>query len=369
LTSWTDDCTTYRVMATQGCCFYLAVGLLLASLPQAWARIISVPDLHGDYDNAVQILVAAKLINRDSLHWIGGDAKLVQTGDITDRGDKCKQIYELFFKLASEASEVGGAVVNLLGNHEVMNIMGDLRYVSQGDVEQFGGADQRARAWAPQGWLGSHLRQLPVAQVVGKVLFVHAGVLPDILKHESVEKLNIAFRAALAHVDASKKEALVDNQMIVSADDDKLLGDEGPVWARDYAMRDSAGICALAKEVLSQVGALRMVVGHTIQSDFHVHTHCSGHVVLGDTAVSKVYGGEMSFQEHDGNGGVTIYYPGTGDRVVLPALEGHAVNVEQEEKTFKVGLSQSAFMAFGILVAIALFFSWNSRRNMKQTPP
>ena len=93
--------------------------VLLASCTLCLGKVISVADLHGDYDRAVNILVSAKLIDKETHRWTGGDTTLVQTGDITDRGDKCKQIYELFFRLREEAQEAGGQVINLLGNHEV----------------------------------------------------------------------------------------------------------------------------------------------------------------------------------------------------------------------------------------------------------
>lgn len=257
-------------------------------------------DLHGDFDRTVTILASAKLIDEETHRWIGGDATLVQTGDITDRGDKCKEIYQLFFRLRQEAEEAGGRVINLLGNHEVMNMQGDWRYVSQGDLENFGGMEERKKAWSWDGWLGSELQKFPVAVVVDRVLFVHAGLLPEMLEHRSLEDLNAAFHAALKHVSNSQK---------MRKDEPKLLGSHGPVWARDYAY-GRPGVCKMASQVLAKVQADRMVVGHTIQRDYHVHTRCDGQILLGDTAISSVYGGEMSYMEH-GDGGVKVMYPGT----------------------------------------------------------
>eukprot|EP00913_Durusdinium_trenchii_P002826 g2617.t1 len=206
------------------------------------------------------------------------------------------------------SAEDGGRVINLLGNHEVMNMQGDWRYVSQGDLENFGGMEDRAmlnskerkKAWSWDGWLGSELQKFPVAVVVDRVLFVHAGLLPEMLEHRSLEDLNAAFHAALKHVSNSQK---------MRKDEPKLLGSHGPVWARDYAY-GRPGVCKMASQVLAKVQADRMVVGHTIQRDYHVHTRCDGQILLGDTAISSVYGGEMSYMEH-GDGGVKVMYPGT----------------------------------------------------------
>ncbi|CAJ1372116.1 unnamed protein product [Effrenium voratum] len=290
--------------------------LLLASLAAAVrvsvasasaGRLVSVADLHGDFERAVTILAHAGLIDKETQQWTGGDATLVQTGDITDRGDNCKQIYELFLRLRQEAQEAGGRVVNILGNHEVMNLQGDWRYVSQGDLQQFGGPEERRQAFAADGWLGKELRSWPVAVVVQGVLFNHAGLLPDMLSHRNLEDLNVAFRTAVDH--AMGKE--------LQRNDYPLLGSQGPVWARDYAL-GKGHHCRMAEEVLSKVQAERMVLGHTIQQDLHVHPHCNGRIVLADTAISSAYGGAMSYLEHK-DGEVNVVYPGTGEVVKLPA--------------------------------------------------
>jgi 3',5'-cyclic AMP phosphodiesterase CpdA len=70
----------------------------------------------------------AKLID-DNSKWIGGKDTLVQTGDIVDRGAYALDIYKLMRDLRSEADNAGGKVVSILGNHEVMNAIGDWRCV------------------------------------------------------------------------------------------------------------------------------------------------------------------------------------------------------------------------------------------------
>ena len=67
-----------------------------------------------------------KLIDTQS-RWIGGTDILVQTGDIVDRGTYALDIYELMRDLRGQASQVGGKVISILGNHEVMNAIGDWR--------------------------------------------------------------------------------------------------------------------------------------------------------------------------------------------------------------------------------------------------
>src|SRR5439155_828335 len=80
----------------------------------------------------VSILQHAGLIDAQH-HWTGGKATLVQVGDLLDRGPKPREVMDLVMSLEKEAAKAGGRVVSLLGNHEMMNIMGDLRYVTPGN--------------------------------------------------------------------------------------------------------------------------------------------------------------------------------------------------------------------------------------------
>ena len=103
-------------------------------------RLVAIGDLHGgrlveqlswmtlilDIDNAKRVMRNAKLID-DYNNWIGGSDILVQTGDIVDRGTNAGGIYRLMQRLRGQASSVGGQVVSVLGNHEIMNAIGDWR--------------------------------------------------------------------------------------------------------------------------------------------------------------------------------------------------------------------------------------------------
>jgi len=84
-------------------------------------RIVIVGDLHGAYENFVKILKQTGLID-EQLQWIGGKSHLVQMGDILDRGDRARDIFELLIELEKSAQDAGGFVHVLIGNHEEMNL-------------------------------------------------------------------------------------------------------------------------------------------------------------------------------------------------------------------------------------------------------
>jgi hypothetical protein len=100
-----------------------------------------VGDIHGDFDAFVAILQQTGIIDAEQ-RWSGGKAMLVQTGDILDRGPKSRQVMDLLMSLEKQAARAGGRVVVLLGNHEMMNIIGDLRYVSSADYAGY--ADEKS---------------------------------------------------------------------------------------------------------------------------------------------------------------------------------------------------------------------------------
>ena len=99
-------------------------------------RVVAVGDVHGAYDRFVEILRASRLVD-DRLRWIGGRAHLVQVGDVVDRGPDSLKALDLLDRLQKDASRAGGAVHVLLGNHEVMRMLGDLRYTTPGEYEAF----------------------------------------------------------------------------------------------------------------------------------------------------------------------------------------------------------------------------------------
>lgn len=253
-------------------------GLLLFSVLPALAagsrRLVAVADLHGDLGATLRVLQLARVVDTQGA-WAGGDAVLVQTGDIVDRGGEAKQIYELFMRLAREAPLVGGEVHNLLGNHDAMNILGDVRYVNQTDYAHFGGPKARARAFSPAGELGQWLRSLPVAVHLGDTVFVHAGITKE-WAAKGIPFINEQMRSALSGGVSTRAS---------------VLGANGPVWYRGYSEYGEAQACAEVKQALRLLGATRMVMGHSIQDD-RVRVRCYGHLHLIDIAMSAAISGK-----------------------------------------------------------------------------
>ncbi len=137
--------------------------------------VVAIGDVHGDFDDFVAILQRSGLIDKQN-HWTGGKAMFVQTGDLIDRGPKPREVMDLMMALEKEAPNAGGRVVSLLGNHEMMNLMGDLRYVTVENYASFGdsNSEQRQKAAYQQyvKWRSSHaqlLSELPQPMEITEV--------------------------------------------------------------------------------------------------------------------------------------------------------------------------------------------------------
>ena len=139
-------CYVYRLTATLLLLVALPLGACVGA-PQESSRVVAIGDVHGAYDSLLRVLEGASIADASG-RWVGGTATLVQVGDLIDRGPDDRRVLELIMRLEEEADRAGGRVISLLGNHEVMNLHGDLRYVSRESYAGFAGPDWQERVEA-----------------------------------------------------------------------------------------------------------------------------------------------------------------------------------------------------------------------------
>lgn len=99
-------------------------------------RVVAIADVHGAYDAMVSTLTNAGILDGKKF-WAGGDAHLIMVGDILDRGPDSRAAMEMLMRLEGEAEAASGRVHVLLGNHESMLLIGDMRYVSAAEYVAF----------------------------------------------------------------------------------------------------------------------------------------------------------------------------------------------------------------------------------------
>ncbi|CAN8295210.1 unnamed protein product [Cochlearia groenlandica] len=276
-------------------------------------RIIAVGDLHGDLSKARGALqLAGVLSSQGPDQWIGEDTVLVQVGDILDRGDDEIAILSLLRLLDEQAKANGGAVFQVNGNHETMNVEGDFRYVdarafdectdfldylddyaqdfdkafknwifesrqwkkdrrsSQTYWDQWNvvkrqkGVIARSILFRPGGRLACELSRHGVILRVNNWVFCHGGLLPHHVAY-GVERIN---REVSTWMRSSIDEYEDNPQMPFIA----TRGYDSVVWSRIYSRETSdleeyqvEQVGKILRETLEAVGAKAMVVGHTPQ--------------------------------------------------------------------------------------------------------
>lgn len=261
-------------------------------------RIIAIGDLHGDFRVLLKCLRLAKLID-DKRRWIGGNTVVIQLGDQVDskcRSGNCEQdevgdeikIMMFLDELHKKAEEAGGAVYSLLGNHELMNVMGNLNYNSAENLVSFGGAQSRINKFAPNGEIANYLAcNRNSIMKIGDFIFVHGGLLPHKAKQFSLEAINVIVR-----------DYLLGNR---SQDDPEvsslLSGKESPFWTRTFSNTfsgHSQKSCSILNETIEYLKVRGMVVGHTIQND--INSACDGKIWRTDIGMSRSFGRKHKIQ-------------------------------------------------------------------------
>jgi hypothetical protein len=106
-------------------------------------RVVAFADVHGAYTDLTALLQSVGIVDAN-LHWSAGKTHLVSLGDLLDRGDDSRKVMDLLMRLQQEAAHAGGQVHVVVGNHEAMNVLGDLRYVSRGDYAAYVGDEDPA---------------------------------------------------------------------------------------------------------------------------------------------------------------------------------------------------------------------------------
>ncbi|WP_299321246.1 metallophosphoesterase [Parasphingopyxis sp.] len=312
-------------------------------------RVVAIGDVHGDHEAFRAIVEAAGLVNADGA-WIGGDATLLQVGDVANRGPNSMPIIHDLMRLRDEAAAADGRVIVLIGNHEAMNVLGDIRYVHENDFAAFRteesdrvlrryyrhnqarierayrrqqpalsedqirrlwlretplGAAELIMAWGPEGEIGQWLAGNPAVAKIGDTLFVHAGISTD-YAGLSVADINARVAEAIAERDDSNTSILNDP--------------DGPLWYRGYFLRDERGEIALIPPedaepeiatVLAAHDVSRIVVGHT-PSLGGIRMLLDGRLIGIDTGISDYYGGPRTYLEIVGDT-VTAHVVGEGE--------------------------------------------------------
>jgi hypothetical protein len=260
-------------------------------------------------DKALAALRLARVISADAPpgpdglpRWAGGDAVVVQLGDVLDRGDTEIGILRLLMSLDEQAQREGGGVYMLNGNHESLNVCGDFRYVTPGafieSAVEFGiprdvalrswdGCIQaRAALYLPGGRVARMLSRNPTVLIVNDTAFAHGGLLPIHVEY-GIERMNAEVAAWMRRDRAPDDDGGFASPPFLAMGDGKSV-----MWNRQLSVEkwgnpvDRYRASSMASQALAAVGAKRLVVGHTPQMR-GANVDCDGLVWRIDVGMSS----------------------------------------------------------------------------------
>lgn len=256
-------------------------------------RTVVIGDIHGDIKRFKRILIDAGIIN-NSLEWIAVPCNTIvlQVGDQIDSLNRAEEIEQwevlqdvnmLYFSnsLNKIAMTKGGRVISLVGNHELMNVMGNFSYVSPNSLFPY-----RRKFFEPQGTLSQILSEMKICVKIGTLVFCHAGIRRahlDFLqeRNKSVSCLNALWRNFIKKKEIGEDDVAIFNRIIAS--------DEGILWTRELDTHDDLDY------VLKSLGCVYMFVGHT-PSDRIQLVHSK--IWYTDSGISRAFGSK-SYQYID----------------------------------------------------------------------
>ena len=307
-------------------------------------RLVAIGDIHGDLSVAIKALKLAGVIDIripnntktiDNIKWTGGKTVVVQLGDQIDRvrpsklvNDLCTKndnqlnqdegsdlkIICLFENLNDQAHKDGGALFSILGNHELMNVDGDFRYVSPKEFREFGvffkepvkkgsqypyGYESRKRVFAPGGTLSKRLSNSRYSILqIGSWVFVHGGITSGVANDYTIDQINTIIHKWLL---GNNSTLLMEHvTKIYHNDDDEY----SPFWSRKYGDMDQWDNSS-QQEFYNTLNILNsrnkrtnkneikgMIVGHSPQFMYNkgLNSSCNNMLWRVDVGMSKAFG-------------------------------------------------------------------------------
>ncbi len=333
---------------------FITIALLIACYPVAAYQIDTkqtihvVGDIHGAYNEIHQTLNTLKLIDTDD-NWIGAQAHFVSLGDLMDRGYASRKVIDLFIKLQQQAKQAGGGFHVVLGNHEVMNLVGDRRYLSKQEIAEFAADETEAmrqqayqnylifnklqdspatrtqfekqypagyfahqQAFSADGQYGQWLLSLPFVIQINDQIFTHGGISRYLYK-QSIEDVNRDYKQALSNYLKSWQELVAQQlvypyasyhdkpDLVAQLEDSNskqvfqqaarhlLFTSVGPTWYRGNVLCHPFYEHEITTFLLKQWDANRLWVGHTTTPDRKIHKRFDGLLYVMDTGMLNDY--------------------------------------------------------------------------------
>jgi len=258
-------------------------------------RILVIGDVHGDVQRLILCLISTKILS-PALEWIAEPKNtiVIQLGDQIDSasrgGDPSWEntvdldVLYMTEKLDALASVHGGRFISLIGNHEIMNCVGQFTYVSQKSFSVVDVNERRSLFIPGKGDCCRILAKRNVVVQIGKYLFCHGGLLPkhlDILEGD-FDKANVLVQKIMRGESLNELDRFMLNSSIMT--------DDGIIWMRSlYYLIDGNDdiVEKIMDSVLHKTNAICMFVGHNTVDN--IRSAGNNKIFFVDAALSRAY--------------------------------------------------------------------------------
>jgi len=248
------------------------------------SRIIIIGDVHGDLKRFKSILIHASIIN-NNLEWIAEPPNtiIIQLGDQIDSLNRntnenweILNDFEMIYfteHLNNIARVKGGYCISLIGNHELMNVIGDFSYVSPMSM-----ISSRKELFKPQGSISLILAKRPLIIRIRDLLFCHGKFELEHLKilkkyNKDIYYINYIWNNYLEN----NKINIEDKEIL----DKIIIGSNGILWNRN------SNIQTETEELFKELNISYMFLGHTALEKI---TIVDNQICYCDTGLSRAFG-------------------------------------------------------------------------------
>ncbi len=217
-----------------------------------------ISDIEGNF-RAFRRLLQANGVMDAKFNWTFGEGHLVLNGDFFDRGNQVTEVLWLIYSLEEKAKVAGGYVHFILGNHEIMNMNGDLRYVQKkyiGNAYLLG--ERYVDLYGEDSELGRWLRTKNIVEKIGNMLYVHGGISAPMNKLKipvtEINEVARPFYADSSFQYENRKQEVIN-------------GDDGPFWYRGYYQGNKMASREQIDSSLALYNTRHIATGHTVVAD------------------------------------------------------------------------------------------------------
>ena len=266
----------------------------------SYEKLYVFGDIHGDFNAFINVLKKAKLIDND-YHWCGGNTHVIQVGDILDRKirdteytdeDSEFKIISLILKLQLESYVAGGGFHPIIGNHEILNILGIFDYVSPMGLSHFKTIQDRRKYFSIGGDFCKYLAcgWNPIIKI-GDYLFCHGGISLKIANNYTINNINFIMRDTLYGNDYHL------NQKYFT---ELFLDEKSILWNRTYSINQPNTKEKFEYFNLNKIFTIYkvkyLIIGHTPQEN-GINVRFEGKVFCVDTGMSEAFGKKVNKSE------------------------------------------------------------------------